>query len=105
MTATEPAPVAKPASGQGLNAILFFGFGAAAGILLAYSGIGYLQDSASLIATVFLAAMIVILLLGVIIFALRRLVWERLFGFAEVQIEQFAAPLAKVADLAVSRRA
>ena len=88
--------------GRGFNGILFFGFGVAAGILLAFSGVGYFQDSASLIATVFLAAMTVILLLGLIIFALRRLVWQRLFGFAEVQIEQFATPLSQVTERAIA---
>ena len=101
----EPRPeprVAARASGNGTTAVQFFGFGAAAGLLLAFSGIGYLQDSAALIATVFLAAMTVILILGLIIFALRRLVWQRLFGFAEVEIKQFATPLALVADRAIA---
>ncbi len=100
MSVSEPKP--QPPSGGGINAILFFGFGIASGILLAFSGVGFLQDSASLIATVFLSAMAVVLLLGVIIFALRRLVWQKLFGFAEVQIEQFATPMAKVAERAIA---
>ncbi len=89
-------------SGFGINAILFFGFGIAAGILIAFSGFGYLKDSAALIATVFLAALLVILLLGVILYAARRRIWSGLFGFAEVQIEQLANPLASVAERAIA---
>lgn len=89
-------------SGLGINAILFFGFGIAAGILMAFSGFGFLQDSAALIATVFLAALLVVLLLGVILYAARRMIWARLFGFAEVQIEELAKPLASVAERAIA---
>jgi len=89
-------------SGLGINAVLFFGFGIAAGVLIAFSGAGFLQDSAALIATVFLSALMVILLLGVILFAARRMIWSRLFGFAEVQIEQLANPLASVAERAIA---
>ena len=89
-------------SGLGINAILFFGFGLAAGILTAFSGLGFLQDGAALIATVFMAALMVVLLLGVILYAARRMIWSRLFGFAEVQIEQLANPLASVAERAIA---
>lgn len=85
----------------GATSLLFFGFGAAAGVLLAFSGIGFLQDSAALIATVFLAALLTILLLGVIVYALRRLIWQRLFGYAEVQIEELANPLSAIAERAM----
>lgn len=85
-----------------MNSILFFGFGIAAGILLAFSGVSFLQDGAALIATVFLAALLVILLLGVILYSARRLIWSRLFGFAEVQIEELATPLASVAERAIA---
>jgi len=68
----------------------------AAGILAAFSGFGFLQDSAALIATVFLSALLVVALLIVILFAARKVVWSWLFGFAEVQIEQLANPLASV---------
>ncbi len=88
---------------MGFYPVLFFGFGIAAGILIAFSGIGYLEDSAALIATVFLSALLVILLLGIILFAARRKIWQHLFGFAEVQIEQLATPLANIAEGAIAR--
>jgi len=88
--------------GGGLNAILFFGFGIAAGILMAFSGLGYLQNAAALVATVFLSALMVILLLGVILYAARRRIWTRLFGFAEVQIDELADPLGTVAERALA---
>jgi uncharacterized protein YjbI with pentapeptide repeats len=99
-----PEPQPQPQSeGMGFYPILFFGFGIAAGILIAFSGIGYLEDSAALIATVFLSALLVILLLGIILFAARRRIWKRLFGIAEVQIEHLATPLANIAEGAIAR--
>jgi len=99
----QPVQKSGPAGiSLGINAVLFFGFGTAAGLLIAFSGFGFLQDSAALIATVFMAALLVVLLLGVILFAARRMIWSRLFGFAEVQIEQLANPLASVAERAIA---
>lgn len=83
-------------------AVLFFLFGAAAGILLAFTGIGFVQDSAALVATVFLSALLVVLILGLLLLILRKLIWRRLFGFAEVQIEDLATPLSQVAERAVA---
>ncbi len=97
----EPQPQRR--EGMGIYPILFFGFGIAAGILIAFSGIGYLEDSAALIATVFLSALLVILLLGIILFAARRWIWSRVFGFAEVQIDELATPLANIAEGAIAR--
>jgi uncharacterized protein YjbI with pentapeptide repeats len=88
---------------MGVYPILFFGFGIAAGILIAFSGIGYLEDSAALIATVFLSALLVIVLVGIILFAARRKIWQSVFGYADVQIEQMAAPLATIAESAIAR--
>jgi hypothetical protein len=51
---------------------------------------------------VFLSAPLVVALLGVILFAARKVVWSWLFGFAEVQIEQLANPLASVAEKAIA---
>ncbi len=89
--------------GWGIYPILFFCFGIAAGILISFSGIGYLEDSGALIASVFLAALLVILGIGVILYAARRLISKRVFGFAEVQIEEMATPLANIADRAIAR--
>jgi uncharacterized protein YjbI with pentapeptide repeats len=83
--------------------ILFFGFGLAAGILGAYTATGFLEDSAGLILSVFLSAALVVLTLGVLIFALRRTILSKLFGHAEVALEQIADPLARIADRAIDR--
>jgi uncharacterized protein YjbI with pentapeptide repeats len=96
----EPQPQRE---GIGFYPILFFGFGIAAGILIAFSGIGYLEDSAALIATVFLSALLVILLVGIILFAARRRIMQSVFGYAEVQIDQLATPLAGIAERAIAR--
>lgn len=94
---------AQQGEGLGLYPVLFFGFGIAAGILIAFSGINYIEESATLIATGFLTALLVLLLAGVVIFAMRNVILKRLFGIAEVQIEQMATPLANVADRAIAR--
>jgi uncharacterized protein YjbI with pentapeptide repeats len=83
--------------------VLFFVFGLAAGILLAYSAVGFLEDSARLIVTIFLSALMVVLILGTVIFALRKTLLRRLFGHAEVALEQIADPLARIADRAIDR--
>lgn len=104
----QPDPArSRSASGRGLlpggMGVLFFGFGLAAGILGAYTATGFLEDSAGLILSVFLSAALVVLVLGVLIFALRRTILRRLFGHAEVALEQIADPLARIADCAIER--
>ncbi|HMS96950.1 MAG TPA: hypothetical protein PKA03_17335, partial [Tabrizicola sp.] len=88
------------AGGMGL---VFFAFGLAAGILGAYVAVGFLADSAGLILSVFLAALIVVLLLGILVLALRKTLLTKLFGHAEVALEEIADPLARIADRAIER--
>jgi uncharacterized protein YjbI with pentapeptide repeats len=83
--------------------VLLFAFGLAAGILGAYTATGFLEDSAGLILSVFLSALLVVLILGILIFALRKTILSRLFGHAEVALEQIAEPLARIADRAIDR--
>jgi hypothetical protein len=83
--------------------LVFFAFGLAAGVLGAYVAVGFLADSAGLILSVFLAALIVVLVLGVLILALRKTLLTRLFGHAEVALEEIASPLARIADRAIER--
>ena len=86
-------------------AVLMFGFGIAAGFLLAFSGLGFLEDSAGVIAGVFLVALAMVTLIGAALFLLRRPITRRLFGIAEAQVELFAGPLAEVAEGAATRDA
>lgn len=83
--------------------IFFFAFGIAAGFLMAFTGLGFLEDSAGVIAGVFLIALVTIASAGTIIFLLRRQILGRIFGVAEAQVELFAAPLTGVAEGAVQR--
>ncbi len=83
--------------------ILVFGFGMTFGVLMALSGVGLWQDSARLIISVFLAAVFVVVLIGLVVVSFRRPLSRRLFGLAEAQLEHFAAPLAKVAEGAAER--
>ncbi|NUB44485.1 pentapeptide repeat-containing protein [Fertoebacter nigrum] len=101
-----PPPEPRVPSGVGGSAamsILVFGFGIAAGILIAFSGFGFLEDSAAVIVVVFLSALCVVTLLGMLLFILRRPLLRRVFGHAETQLESFARPLAKVAERAIER--
>lgn len=102
----------KPASQTSLGgggrisislSVLVFGFGIAAGFLIAFTGFGFLQDSAAIVVTVFLSALMVVGMVGGLLVLLRRPLWRKLFGVAETQIEHFAAPLARVAEGAVQR--
>ncbi|MBN8632504.1 MAG: pentapeptide repeat-containing protein [Rhodobacterales bacterium] len=103
----EPPAGAGPATGgrlvPGGMGVLLFGFGLAAGILGAYTATGFLEDSAGLILSVFLSALLVVLILGGLVFALRKTILSRLFGHAEVALEQIADPLARIADRAIER--
>ena len=83
--------------------ILIFGFGAAAGLLVAFSGLGFMEDSAALIVTVFLIALCIVSLIGLALVLLRRPLWRKVFGVAEAQLEMFASPLARVAESALDR--
>ncbi|MFM7446374.1 MAG: hypothetical protein ACKO2N_21175, partial [Tabrizicola sp.] len=107
MTKPEKPEPAKGGGGgklvPGGMGVLFFGFGLAAGILGAYTATGFLADSAGLILSVFLSAALVVLVLGVLIFALRKTLLQKLFGHAEVALEQLADPLSRIADRAIDR--
>lgn len=81
---------------------LIFGFGLAAGFLLAFSGYG-LEDSGAVIITVFLALILGLTIAGGIIFLFRKPLMRRLFGMAETQLELFAGPLERVAERAAAR--
>lgn len=83
--------------------VLFFAFGTAAGFLLAFTGLGFLEDSAGVIAGVFLVLVLALALAGLGIFVMRRRILSRLFGLAESQIDVFAGPLAAVAEGAARR--
>ncbi|UXX84792.1 pentapeptide repeat-containing protein [Roseovarius pelagicus] len=82
--------------------MLVFGFGVAAGFLLAFSGYG-LEDSAGLIVSIFLALIAVLLIVALILLFYRRRLWSGLFGRAEAQLELFAEPLSRVASGAAAR--
>ena len=103
----QPPPAANvpigPANISVLLSLLMFGFGAAAGLLVAFSGFGFLEDSGAIIVTVFMSAVVVVALLGLILLMFRRRLWSKLFGVAETQLEMFAAPLARVAENALDR--
>ena len=68
-----PRPSRRGGAG-GLFLILVFGFGAAAGLLLAFVGAGLIEESGALILTVFLSALVVVGVLGGLVFILGTLV-------------------------------
>ena len=83
--------------------ILVFGFGLAAGVLLAFTGYAVMEESASLLITVFLTAIFLITLIGVLGYLLRRPILRYFFGVATTQLELFAKPLSEVAEGAFIR--
>lgn len=108
MTQPEASPPAAPApsgtAGPGLLfGLLVFGFGLAAGLLVAVAASGVIEDSAGLILTVMMAALFVVALVGGAILAFRRPLLRRLTGVAEAQIESFAAPISRVAQSTINR--
>lgn len=100
-------PDAGPKNGPPAPALLFplliFGFGTAAGVLLAFAGAGFVEQSGGLIVTVFLSALLVVAGLGGLVFAFRRPILRRLFGYADTQVELFADPLSRVATGTLAR--
>ena len=103
---TEQPVIPPPAPDRTISAglsILIFGFGAAAGLFVAFSGLGVMEDSAALIVTVLLIALCIVSLIGLALVLLRRPLWRKVFGVAEAQLEMFASPLARVATSALYR--
>ncbi len=103
MAEDKPAtPTLKSGAPLGFG-LLIFGFGTAAGFLIAFSGLGFLENSAGLIVTVFLAAVFVVGLIGILAVLARRPLTRRLFGVAEAHVEHFADPLSRIAERAIER--
>jgi uncharacterized protein YjbI with pentapeptide repeats len=100
---SEPSQQAKPVGISNWMVALIFVFGIAAGFLIAFSGLGFLQDSGSIIISIFLIVLSVVAIIGLLIFLFRHTIMTRLFGVAETQIELFADPLSRVAEGAVAR--
>jgi membrane protein implicated in regulation of membrane protease activity len=83
--------------------VLFFAFGIAAGLLIAFAGFGYVADSAGAVIAAFPVALAVVAFLGTLAAVFRKPILRRLFGVTQVQIELFARPLALVAERAAER--
>ena len=88
---------------SGTLGLLIFAFGAAAGFLIAFSGLGLLEDWAGILLLVFLATLMFIGAVGLVLFLFRKPLMRRLFGLARTELESFAEPLAEVARSAVDR--
>ena len=87
----------------GLMTVLVFVFGLAAGVLMAFSGYAVLEESASLLLTVFLTVIFFITFLGALLYILKGPITRRVFGVAGTQLELFAKPLDEVASGAIQR--
>lgn len=85
-----------------LFGILVFGFGLAAGFLLAFSSFG-LEDSAALLVSVFLALIMGLVVIGAVLLVFRKPLMRRVFGMAESHLEHFAEPLSRIAEGAAAR--
>lgn len=96
----EPKPPGGPGSAFG---VLVFAFGLAAGLMIAFAGTGLVEQGTGLILTIFLAALFTLAVTGAAIFVFRRQLLQKVTGVAEVQLETFAEPLARVAQGAIDR--
>ncbi len=96
----ERKPLRDPPVSLGL---LIFVFGTAAGFLLAFSGLGVIEDGVGILLLVFLSALMFIAAFGLVIYLFRKPLLRRLFGLANTQLELFAKPLVDVARSAVDR--
>ncbi|MCA8867941.1 MAG: pentapeptide repeat-containing protein [Rhodobacteraceae bacterium] len=76
--------------------LLIFGFGTAAGFLIAFSGLDLLRDASGVVLLVFLVLLMFIGALGLVLFVFRKPLWRRLFGIAETQLELFSTPISEV---------
>ncbi|WP_172299196.1 pentapeptide repeat-containing protein [Pseudoruegeria sp. HB172150] len=83
--------------------LLIFSFGTAAGFLLAFAGLGVVEESVGILLLVFLCILMFIAAFGLMIYVFRKPLLKRVFGFAETQLELFATPLSNVARGAVDR--
>ncbi|MEL7099674.1 MAG: pentapeptide repeat-containing protein [Pseudomonadota bacterium] len=105
-TAGETVASTKLTSRSGVGVplgMLIFVFGTAAGFLLAFSGLGLIEDTAGIILLAFLCVLIFIGAFGLMVVIFRKPLLRRLFGFAETQLELFSEPLARVTRGAVDR--
>ncbi len=104
MAERTPPPAPAPSGGPGSAfGILVFAFGLAAGLMIAFAGTGLVEQGTGLILTIFLAALFTIALTGALVFLFRRQLMQKVTGVAEVQLETFAEPLARVAQGAIDR--
>lgn len=81
-------PLTRHSGGGRISAglsVLVFGFGIAAGLLIAFTGMGFLQDSAAIVVTVFLSALLVVGMVGGLLVLLRRPLWRKVFGVADTR--------------------
>lgn len=83
--------------------VLAFVFGIAAGVLLAFSGYAVLEETTSVLLTVFLTAIFLITLVGALAYILRRPILRMMFGVATTQLELFSKPINEVAEGAFLR--
>ena len=83
--------------------VLVFGFGMAGGFLTAFSGLGFLAESAGLIVAVFLILLVLVAVSGATAFFARGPILRFLFGVAQTQLQVFATPLAEVTRAAARR--
>ena len=101
------APLPRPAVAAPRPGLLLlglvFGFGAAAGVLAAFAGAGFLEGSLRVAVSAFLAALAVLAVAGALLVAFRRPILTRLYGQAEAEVTAFADPLAEAARAMLAR--
>ncbi|GAB4271457.1 MAG: hypothetical protein Kow0013_24280 [Pararhodobacter sp.] len=94
---SEKQPEEAPGGFPVAFGVFFFAAGIAAGFLLAFTGVAFVEESAGIIAGVFLATILVVAVAGLALLLLRKRILRALFGMAETQVEHLSVPMAEVA--------
>lgn len=84
--------------------ILVFVLGIVTGLPLALFGLDFVMENAAAAFSVMLVTLLLLAFAGVLIIALRRQIWQRIFRVGEVELNRIGEPLGQVVRLTSERR-
>lgn len=84
--------------------ILVFVLGVMTGFPIAIFGFDFLIANAAVAFAVLFGLLFLVTLFGVLVIALRRPIWQRMFRYGDVELHRMAEPLNEVVTLAAERR-
>lgn len=93
----------RTGAGIGLP-LLVFALGILTGLPLALFGLDFVMANAAAAFSVLLVSLLLLAFAGVLIVAMRRQIWQRLFRIGEVELTHIGEPLGQVVRLTSERR-